>query len=130
MRAAPPPPRSAVSSRTRAATTTRPARARRRRPRADGPLAVARIDGTRGMLEHARGRAAESLAAFTSAAEQATRAGAVIEEATYLTGLAAAAVDCGAVGDALASALRAALLWERLGRPALAARALLGRAIR
>ena len=95
---------------------------------ADGPLATARLDATRGMLEHARGKAAESCAAFTSAAELATRAGAVIEEATYLTGLAAAAVDAGAVGRALGAATRAALLWERLGRPALASRALLGRA--
>jgi serine/threonine-protein kinase PknK len=95
---------------------------------ADGPLATARLDGTRGMLEHARGLAAESAAAFASAAELATRAGAVVEEATYLTGLAAAAVDAGAVGRALGAATRAALLWERLDRPALAARALLGRA--
>jgi serine/threonine-protein kinase PknK len=95
---------------------------------AEGALAVARLDGTRGMLEHARGRAADSLAAFASAADLATRAGAVIEEATYLTGLAAAAVDAGAVGRALVASTRAALLWERLGRPAFAARALLGRA--
>ncbi len=95
---------------------------------ADGPLAIARLEGTRGMLEHVQGRASESLAAFASAADLATRAGAVIEEATYLTGLAAAAVDAGAVGRALSAATRAALLWERLGRPALAARALLGRA--
>ena len=95
---------------------------------ADGPLAVARLEGTRGMLEHVQGRASESLAAFASAADLATRAGAVIEEATYLTGLAAAAVDAGAVVRALSAATRAALLWERLGRPALAARALLGRA--
>ena len=95
---------------------------------AEGPLETARLDGTRGMLEHARGHASRSLAAFTSAAELAARAGAVIEEATYLTGLAAAAVDAGAVGPGLSAATRAALLWERLGRPALAARALLGRA--
>jgi transcriptional regulator with GAF, ATPase, and Fis domain len=95
---------------------------------ADGPLAVARLEGTRGMLEHVRGRARESLSAFASAADLATRAGAVIEEATYLTGLAASAVDAGDVARGLAAATRAALLWERLDRPALAARALLGRA--
>ena len=94
----------------------------------DSPLALARLEGTRGMLEHARGRAAESLAAFASAAELATRAGAVVEEATYLTGLAAAAVDAGSIARGLAAATRAALLWERLDRPAFAARALLGRA--
>ncbi|MDB4940993.1 MAG: Response regulator of zinc sigma-54-dependent two-component system, partial [Labilithrix sp.] len=45
-----------------------------------------------------------------------------------LTGLAAAAADAGATGPSLAAGARAALLWERLGRPAHAARALLGRA--
>ncbi len=92
------------------------------------PLAHARLEGTRGMLEHARGRARASVAAFRSAVDLATRAGAVIEEATYLTGLAAAAVDEGAIGDALEAARRAALLWERLGRGTLAARAHLSRA--
>ncbi len=95
---------------------------------AEGSLAVARLEATRGMLEHARGDARASLGAFVSAADLATRAGAVVEEATYLTGLAAAAVDAGAVARALAASTRAALLWERLQRPALAARALLGRA--
>ena len=95
---------------------------------ADGPLALARLEGTRGMLEHARGHAQGSLAAFAAAADLATRAGAVVEEATYLTGLAAAAVDAGVIGRALTAATRAALLWERLDRPAHAARALLGRA--
>ena len=95
---------------------------------AEGPVAVARLDATRGMLEHARGNAAASLSAFAAAADLAIRAGAVIEEATYLTGLAAAAVDVGAIARALAASTRAALLWERLQRPGLAARALLGRA--
>ena len=95
---------------------------------AEGPLAVARLEATRGMLEHARGDARASLGAFASAADLATRAGAVVEEATYLTGLAAAAVDSGAIARALAASTRAALLWERLQRPGLAARALLGRA--
>ncbi len=94
----------------------------------DGPLAVARLEATRGMLQHARGDAAASLASFGRAADLATRAGAVIEEATYLTGLAAAAVDSGAIARALAASTRAALLWERLQRPALAARSLLSRA--
>jgi serine/threonine-protein kinase PknK len=94
----------------------------------DGGLGRARLEGTRGMLEHARGRARESLEAFTRAVDLATRAGAVVEEATYLTGLAAAGVDAGAVSSALPSATRGALLWERLGRPSLAARAHLSRA--
>jgi transcriptional regulator with GAF, ATPase, and Fis domain len=94
----------------------------------DGGLGLARIEGTRGMLEHARGRARESLEAFGRAVDLAVRAGAVVEEATYLTGLAAAAVDAGAVASALSAATRGALLWERLGRPSLAARAYLSRA--
>ncbi|MEZ4299590.1 MAG: sigma 54-interacting transcriptional regulator, partial [Polyangiaceae bacterium] len=46
-------------------------------------------------------------------------------EANYRTGLAAGAVDLGALGVAIASSQRAAVLWEVLGRPALSARALL-----
>lgn len=92
------------------------------------PLGVARLHATRGMLEHARGRAEASFLAFSTAAELATRQGAIVEEATYLTGLAAAAVDAGAVERALSSSTRAALLWERLSRPTQAARALLSRA--
>ena len=91
-------------------------------------LARARIDGTRGMLEHARGDARASVEAFQRAVDRATEAGAVIEEATYLTGLSAAAVDAGATASALASSTRAALLWERLGREAMAARAHMNRA--
>ncbi|HXN33745.1 MAG TPA: sigma 54-interacting transcriptional regulator, partial [Polyangiaceae bacterium] len=56
------------------------------------------------------------------------RAGAVVDEATYLTSDAAAATDAGDVARALVSATRAAFLWERLGRPAQAARAWLDRA--
>ena len=89
---------------------------------------TARLEGTLGLLEHAQGRAAESQLAFTRATDLATRAGAVLEEATYLTGEAAAASDAGEVRRALESATRAALLWERLGRSGLAARAWLSRA--
>ncbi len=95
---------------------------------ADAGLGLARLEGTRGMLEHARGRAGESLEAFGRAVDLATRAGAVVEEATYVTGLAAAAVDSGRTAAAIAASTRGALLWERLGRPSLAARALLSRA--
>ena len=90
--------------------------------------ACARLEATRGMLEHARGDAAASLAAFGRAVDLAAREGAIVEEATYLVGEAAAATDEGRIGRALASATRAALLWERLGRPAQAARAWLSRA--
>jgi serine/threonine-protein kinase PknK len=89
---------------------------------------VARLEGARGLLELARGGSAAALRSFGRAVELATRAGAVLEEATYLTSEAAAATDAGDLTRALASATRAALLWERLGRPDRAARAWLARA--
>ncbi|MGD0674587.1 MAG: sigma 54-interacting transcriptional regulator [Polyangiaceae bacterium] len=88
----------------------------------------ARLEGVRGLLEMGRGASGAALDGFGRAVELATRAGAVVEEATYLTSEAAAAVDMGLLGRALAAATRAALLWERLGRPARAARAWLARA--
>jgi len=90
--------------------------------------AVARLEGVRGMLELGRGGSSAALSAFGRAVELATRAGSVVEEATYLTSEAAAAADGGDVALALGSATRAALLWERLGRPERAARAWLARA--
>jgi len=90
--------------------------------------ASGRLESIRGLLEHARGDAAASLSAFTRALEHATRGGAVVEEATYATGAAAAAADAGDLGTALATATRAALLWERLGQNGRAARAWLSRA--
>jgi transcriptional regulator with GAF, ATPase, and Fis domain/tRNA A-37 threonylcarbamoyl transferase component Bud32/tetratricopeptide (TPR) repeat protein len=90
--------------------------------------ALARLEGVRGMLEMGRGAAAAALHAFGRAVEFATRAGSVLDEATYLTSEAAAAADAGDVARTLASATRAALLWERLGRPERAARAWLARA--
>ncbi|WP_394832191.1 sigma 54-interacting transcriptional regulator [Pendulispora rubella] len=90
--------------------------------------ASARLTATLGYIEHADGRSAKSAAAFARAAELAAQSGAVVEEATYLTGLAAAASDEGDIARALASATRAALLWERLGRRSDSARAWLARA--
>ncbi|MBK6462353.1 MAG: sigma 54-interacting transcriptional regulator [Myxococcales bacterium] len=87
----------------------------------------ARLAGVLGMLEHARGDAAASLAAFARASELAGREGALVEEASYGTGVAAAAADLGDVATALATAQRVALLWERFGQPARAARAWLSR---
>lgn len=97
-------------------------------PGARDAEACARLEATRGMLEHGRGVLGASLEAFGRAVDMAARAGAVLEEATYRTGEAAAASDVGAMARALGSATRAALLWERLGRPAEAARAWLARA--
>jgi serine/threonine-protein kinase PknK len=90
--------------------------------------ALGRLEAVRGLLEWSRGSSSAALSAFGRAVELATRAGAVVDEATYLTSEAAAATDAGDVARALASATRAAFLWERLGRPGQAARAWLDRA--
>jgi serine/threonine-protein kinase PknK len=87
-----------------------------------------RIEAARGMLEHARGDSVASARAFARAVAAAARSGAVVDEATYLTSEAAASVDSGDVSRAIAAASRAALLWERLGQQANAARAWLARA--
>ncbi len=91
-------------------------------------LLAARAWGIRGQLEHAAGRPDASMQAFHRAVELTRRAGAVLEEATYLVGESAAASDGGDVTSALASATRAALLFERLGRREESARAWLQRA--
>lgn len=90
--------------------------------------AQARLEGVRGMLEQGVGRAGAALDALGRAVDLATRAGSLVDEATYRTNEAAAAADAGDVGRTLASATRSALLWERLGRPERAARAWLARA--
>lgn len=87
----------------------------------------ARLSALRGYVEHGVDPLAAQRA-FAVAVEHAARAGAVIEEATYRTGEAAAAVDVGDLEAALTTGRRAALLWEHLGRPAHAARALLAMA--
>ncbi len=90
--------------------------------------AYARLEAVRGALELARGAPVAALRALGRAVEIASRAGAVVDEASYLTSDAAAAADVGDIGRALSSATRAALLWERLGHPDRAARAWLARA--
>ena len=86
--------------------------------------AHARLESIRpAFSEWSRGGSAAALAAFGRAVDFAARAGAVVDEATYLTSEAAAAADAGHIGKALSSATRAALLWERIGHPARAARA-------
>jgi serine/threonine-protein kinase PknK len=92
---------------------------------ATGDEERARIDAVRGNIAHAGGDAEGALAAFRSAADHAGRAFAVVEEATYLTGVAAAASAVGELGTAIAAARRAVLLFEALGRRADAARATL-----
>jgi serine/threonine-protein kinase PknK len=85
----------------------------------------ARVEAVRGNLAHASGDVEPALRAFRSAAEHAARAGAVLEEATYLTGVAAAATSLGELGEATLAARRSVLLFEALGRRADAARAML-----
>jgi serine/threonine-protein kinase PknK len=96
--------------------------------------AIARTEEQRARLAALRGYAKHGLdpvaahRAFATAVDHAARAGALVEEATYRTGEAAAAVDVGELESALTTSRRAALLWEHLGRPAYAARALLATA--
>jgi len=85
----------------------------------------ARIDAVRGNIAHSAGDAEAALSAFRSAADHAGRASAVLEEATYLTGLSAAASTLGELGTAITAARRSVLLFEALGRRLEAARATL-----
>ncbi|MFZ5889982.1 MAG: sigma 54-interacting transcriptional regulator [Myxococcota bacterium] len=83
----------------------------------------ARIEAVAGNLEHFEGNADRALAHFQRAADHASRAGAVLEEASYLTGAAAAAAQVGELGLALRAARRSLLLFESLGRLRESARA-------
>ena len=85
----------------------------------------ARLEGLIGMLEHASGNAEKCARAFRQAVDLSTRSGAVLEEATYLTGLSNACVNCGSLGEAIGAAERAIALFEALNRPSEAARAAL-----
>jgi serine/threonine-protein kinase PknK len=87
--------------------------------------ARARAEAVRGNVAHATGDAETALRAFRAAAEHAARAGAVLEEATYLTGVAAAGTQLGELGEANQAARRAVLLFEALGRRVEAGRAML-----
>lgn len=88
----------------------------------------ARLWGVRGMIEHRQGASAAALESFSRASELASRAGAALEEATYCTGVAAAASDAKRLDAALAASERAESIFESLGLPAQTARALLSRA--
>jgi transcriptional regulator with GAF, ATPase, and Fis domain len=89
----------------------------------------ARAEGVLGVLAHASGDAELALRAFRAASDLAGRAGALLEEAIYLTGLSAAATNLGELGEALAAGHRALLLFEALGRTGDAARASLSTAV-
>ncbi len=97
-------------------------------PLCDDALSRARLESMRGYLEHAAGRSRPALEAYARAVDLATQCGAVPEEATYLVGEAASALDAGDVGRGIRSATRGALLLERLGRFSEASVAWLGRA--
>ncbi|MCC6213261.1 MAG: sigma 54-interacting transcriptional regulator [Polyangiaceae bacterium] len=88
----------------------------------------ARADGVLGNVTHARGDFEGARAAFSRAADHAAHAGATLEEATYLTGAAAAAATLGELAEALDEARRAAVLFEHVGRRGEAARAWLAAA--
>ncbi len=89
---------------------------------------TARLFGVRGMIEHQQGEAQAALLSFSRAVALASREGAALEEATYLTGVAAAAADAGQTADALAASERAEVLFESLEKGMHTARALLSRA--
>lgn len=89
------------------------------------PTERARLFGVHGMLLHGAGRAEEALASFERATSLAAIVGSLVDEASYLTGLAACTIDLGHFDAGKRSAERAALLWQRLGYPERGARALL-----
>ncbi len=89
---------------------------------------AARLYGVRGMVQHGLGHATESLGLFSQAVSLAARAGAALEEATYCTGIAAAASDAGRLSTALSASERAGELFESLDKSDLNGRALLARA--
>jgi transcriptional regulator with GAF, ATPase, and Fis domain len=83
----------------------------------------ARVAAVAGNLAHFDGDLTRALGHTRRAAEHAARAGAVLEEATYLTSVAAAASNVGELGLTRSAACRALLLFESLGRTREAARA-------
>jgi transcriptional regulator with GAF, ATPase, and Fis domain len=87
-----------------------------------------RIAALVGYVAHLGGDDARANASYRTAVEHAERAEALVEEATYLSNLAGAAVNQGDIARALEASRRASLLWEHLGRPDNAANAILARA--
>jgi transcriptional regulator with GAF, ATPase, and Fis domain len=92
------------------------------------PEALARLAGMKAYVSHGHDPEA-ARHALSLAADHAVRAGAIVEEASYLTGLAGAAADCGDIALALSSSRRGALLSELLEKPSLVARARLAGAV-
>ena len=94
---------------------------------ASGDEERARLEALFGMLHHADQQTTRAVDDFRRAVEYASRAGAVLEEATYLTGLSAAGVEASRIDEAIIAAERATALFAALGRPSDAARAALNR---
>jgi transcriptional regulator with GAF, ATPase, and Fis domain/serine/threonine protein kinase/tetratricopeptide (TPR) repeat protein len=78
--------------------------------------ASARAQSVLGSVQHAVGDSTAALAAFQRAAEHAVHAGALLQEATYVSNVAAAAADLGQLTDAVEFGQRGLLLLEHLGR--------------
>ena len=82
-----------------------------------GPAQRARFRGLQANLAAQRSELELALSYYRSATEHAERAGAILDEATYLTGIAQAASSLGHISDAIDAAQRAILLFEYLDRP-------------
>ncbi len=89
--------------------------------------ALARLLGVQGMCLHFLARPEESSRHFARACELSARASSALEEATFATGWAAAATDCGHLEEALRASERAEVLFESLSLRSQAGRALLAR---
>jgi serine/threonine-protein kinase PknK len=76
---------------------------------------LARLEFLTGRVAHARHQYDAALECFARAADYAVRAGAILEEATYLSGVAAAATELGQLARALHAAGRALVLYDFLG---------------
>jgi transcriptional regulator with GAF, ATPase, and Fis domain len=88
----------------------------------------ARIEALFANWAQQTGDSNQALRRFRRAAEHAARAGSLLEEATYLVGVASTATNAGLLGEAISASERSSLLFELLGHPETAARALLSRA--
>ncbi len=88
----------------------------------------ARIAALIAHLDHQEGNHEAALTGYRHAVSDAARAGALVEEATYLVGVASTAAHLAQTAEALAALERAELLFQLIGNPAAQARAALNRA--
>ncbi len=88
----------------------------------------ARLHALLAHLEHQQGAYEAAFQSYVRAATDARRAGAILEEATYLVGVAGTAAHLAKTADALSALRRADLLFEVIRNPAAQARAALNRA--